>query len=141
MSHQTPKTNFLPLLPLEIHSQTKKISPSTNKMTQHGSEPRTETTPSSGHQDRNKTSPGLSHGAVDQGNEHPTATTAKETTSGITTEVNELLKTSSWPIPHAREYQKHAWHSSVLGMEAKVKDEWGFSSANVSRSHTPNPVC
>ncbi|EMD90723.1 hypothetical protein COCC4DRAFT_30002 [Bipolaris maydis ATCC 48331] len=157
MSHQTPKTNFIPLLPVEIHSQTKKASPLINKMTQQGSEPRTETAPSSGHQDRNQTSPGLSHGIVGQGkydypspkatvlfsqsSEHPTTMMAEDKTSGMTTEVNELLKTSSWSLPHAREYQKHAWHSSVLGMEAKVKDEWGFSSASVSRSHTPKPVC
>ncbi|EUC30432.1 hypothetical protein COCCADRAFT_39343 [Bipolaris zeicola 26-R-13] len=157
MSHQTQKTNFIPLLPVEIHSQTKKVSPPINKITQQGCEPRTEITPSSQHQDRNQTSPSLSHGVVDQGkydylflkanvlfsqsSEHTTETMPKEKASGITTEVNELLKTSSWSIPHAHEYQKHAWHSSVLGMEAKVKDEWGFSSANASRSHTPNPIC
>jgi hypothetical protein len=49
-------------------------------------------------------------------------------------------KTSNtpWLMPHAVEYQKHAWYSSQLGMgDKKVKDEWGFSSASVSRSHTP----
>jgi hypothetical protein len=46
--------------------------------------------------------------------------------------------TSPWLMPHAVEYQKHAWYSSQLGMsDKKVKDEWGFSSASVSRSHTP----
>ncbi|EUC51072.1 hypothetical protein COCMIDRAFT_293 [Bipolaris oryzae ATCC 44560] len=157
MSHQTPKTNFIPLLPVETHSQTKKVLPLITKTTQNDSEPNTETGPSSRHHNRTQTISGISHEIVDQGkydypsfkanmlfsqsSERSTSDITEEKTSGITPEVNELLKTGSWSIPHAHEYQKHAWHSSVLGMEAKVKDEWGFSSASVSRSHTPNPVC
>jgi|TARA_R110002003_G_scaffold117_12_gene10399 hypothetical protein len=37
------------------------------------------------------------------------------------------------------EDQKRAWHYSSLGMGIKhVPDEWGFSSAAVSRSHSPS---
>lgn len=43
-----------------------------------------------------------------------------------------------WLVPHAEEHQKHVWYSSQLGIGNKeVKDEWGFSSASVSRSHSP----
>ena len=46
----------------------------------------------------------------------------------------------AWSVPHAVEHQKHALYASMLGMgAAKVKDEWGFSSASASRSHTPKP--
>lgn len=44
-----------------------------------------------------------------------------------------------WLVPHISEYQKHAWHTSSLGMcSQKVKDEWGFHSTSVSRSHSPS---
>lgn len=44
-----------------------------------------------------------------------------------------------WLVPHISEYQKHAWHISSLGMSSqKVKDEWGFHSTSVSRSHSPS---
>jgi hypothetical protein len=47
---------------------------------------------------------------------------------------------SSSPVHHAVEYQKHLWYTSVLpyGMGSDIKGDWGFSSASVSRSHSPN---
>jgi hypothetical protein len=47
---------------------------------------------------------------------------------------------NSSPVHHAVEYQKHLWYTSVLpyGMGSDIKDDWGFSSASVSRSHSPN---
>jgi hypothetical protein len=43
-----------------------------------------------------------------------------------------------WLVPHGYEHQKHDWYYVSLGMGTKyVHDEWGFSSANVSRSHSP----
>lgn len=45
---------------------------------------------------------------------------------------------ATWLTPHLNEHQKHNWHYKSLGMGDKhVHDEWGFSSANVSRSHSP----
>jgi hypothetical protein len=45
---------------------------------------------------------------------------------------------ATWLTPHVNEHQKHNWHYKSLGMgEKHVHDEWGFSSANVSRSHSP----
>jgi hypothetical protein len=44
-----------------------------------------------------------------------------------------------WLVPHTAECQKRIWHSSSLGIGTKhVVDVWGFSSASVSRSHSPN---
>lgn len=47
---------------------------------------------------------------------------------------------NSWMTPHVHEQQKHTWHCSALGMGKKhVHDEWGFSSASVSRANSPMP--
>jgi hypothetical protein len=62
----------------------------------------------------------------------------EETYTTNTTEVCDKLSASPWSVPHVLEHQKHTWYGSMLGMDVrKVKDEWGFSSATVSRAHTP----
>ncbi|KAF1917561.1 hypothetical protein BDU57DRAFT_513881 [Ampelomyces quisqualis] len=44
---------------------------------------------------------------------------------------------TNWLTPHVHENQKHNWHYGSLGIGNKhVHDEYGFSSANVSRSHS-----
>jgi hypothetical protein len=69
----------------------------------------------------------------------PTSTGEEPRASGDEN-VSQHLETRPWPVPHAVEHQKHSWYGSMLGMGAiKVKDEWGFSSTSVSRSHTPDP--
>lgn len=51
----------------------------------------------------------------------------------------EEIEQVSWQAPHTVEQQKRMWYYSSLDMGAKhVVDEWGFSSASVSRSHSPN---
>lgn len=45
-----------------------------------------------------------------------------------------------WMTPHVHEQQKHSWHCDTLGMETRhVHDDWGFSSAGVSRAASPKP--
>ena len=59
--------------------------------------------------------------------------------AGENKQESEKLTANPWPVPHAVEHQKHVWYGSMLDMGAsKVKDKWGFSSASVSRAHTPN---
>jgi len=51
----------------------------------------------------------------------------------------EQMTKPLWLSPHVMEHQKRIWYYSSLGMgEKHVQDEWGFSSANVSRSHSPS---
>ena len=65
-----------------------------------------------------------------------------ETQPSITmnsTRGREPMANSAWLVPHVTEHQKHTWHYSSLEMGAKhVQDDWGFSSASVSRSHSPS---
>ncbi|KAG9190071.1 hypothetical protein G6011_08159 [Alternaria panax] len=65
--------------------------------------------------------------------------TGEEIHAGENTQGGEKLVARPWPVPHAVEHQKHALYGSMLGMgAAKVSDKWGFSSATVSRAHTPD---
>lgn len=150
MSHQTPHTNFIRLLPAETHTQAGKVSPPTNKTSQDrctsciqkedeaaSSEPQgwKQTRSEPGHEavdDKNHGIPSLNVPAMlYQSSEHPTEKIE---------EGGERPMPGHWPVPHAAENQKHAWYSSMLGIQGKVKDEWGFSSASASRSHTPTPT-
>jgi hypothetical protein len=43
-----------------------------------------------------------------------------------------------WLSPHTVEHQKRLWYHESLGMGTpRVGDDWGFSSASVSRSQSP----
>ena len=73
---------------------------------------------------------------VDQ---RPITIAGQDVHAGENKQGNEKLTAHPWPVPHAVEHQKHVWYGSMLDMGAsKVKDKWGFSSASVSRSHTPD---
>lgn len=156
MSHQTANTNFIRLLPVEPQ-RSAKVSPPTNKTSQHrcascmqreaaSSEPQdwkpTQHIPDPEREDhRNDDIPSLNiAGLYPQLNQHPTTKTNEETHLVKSAAIGERLAPGPWSVPHASENQKHAWYSSMLGIEAKVKDEWGFSSASASRSHTPSKM-
>lgn len=73
---------------------------------------------------------------VDQ---RPITIAEQDVHAGENKQGSEKLTAHLWPVPHAVEHQKHVWYGSMLDMGAsKVKDKWGFSSASVSRSHTPD---
>jgi hypothetical protein len=49
------------------------------------------------------------------------------------------MSRQQWLSPHVMEHQKRDWYNTSLGMgEKHVQDAWGFSSASVSRSHSPS---
>jgi hypothetical protein len=77
--------------------------------------------------------PPLSHAQIPQ----PTMQVVKDTDAGASMDGWEKSESRAWPVPHAVEYQKHAWYASMISIGGEVKDEWGFSSAGVSRSHSP----
>ena len=155
MSSPTTNSNFIRLLPAETNVRSEKASPPTNKTSEHrcASCMQREAASPEPH-DHEQAQNGLSHGAVDhkkydmpslnvnalfsQSSQYPTAKMGGEAHSVM--ESGERLVPGHWSVPHAPENQKHAWYSSMLGIEAKVKDEWGFSSASASRSHTPNKI-
>jgi hypothetical protein len=73
---------------------------------------------------------------VDQ---RPITIAEQDVHAGENKQGSEKLTAHPWPVPHAVEHQKHVWYGSMLGMgTSKVQDKWGFSSASVSRSHTPD---
>ena len=73
---------------------------------------------------------------VDQ---RPTTTAGQDIHADENKQESEKLTAHPWPVPHAVEHQKHVWYGSMLDMGAsKVRDKWGFSSASVSRAHTPD---
>ena len=78
--------------------------------------------------------PSLSHAHIPQ----PTMQVVKETDAGAIMDGCEKSASRAWPVSPAVEYQKHAWYASMIGIGGEVKDEWGFSSASVSRSHSPS---
>ncbi|KAF1839285.1 hypothetical protein BDW02DRAFT_234097 [Decorospora gaudefroyi] len=72
-------------------------------------------------------------------NRDSTTRTEEGTDASSNMNCEKLGTNNTWSVPHAVEYQKHAWYGALLGMGSKkVKDDWGFSSASVSRSHSPN---
>ncbi|RYN19428.1 hypothetical protein AA0115_g10773 [Alternaria tenuissima] len=71
--------------------------------------------------------------------QRPITTAGQDVHAGENKQESEKLTANPWPVPHAVEHQKHVWYGSMLGMgTSKVQDKWGFSSASVSRSHTPD---
>jgi hypothetical protein len=73
------------------------------------------------------------------------ANTSRQDTALVTNSHPNLISTnksaaseSIWLVPHVAEHLKHTWYRSSLGMGSKrIQDQWGFSSANPSRSQSP----
>lgn len=75
----------------------------------------------------------------DDDNQRPTTIAGQDVHAGENKQESGKLTANPWLLPHAIEHQKHVWYGSMLGMgTSKVQDKWGFSSASVSRSHTPD---
>jgi hypothetical protein len=75
----------------------------------------------------------------DDDDQRPITTAGQDVHAGENKQESEKLTAHPWPVPHAVEHQKHVWYGSMLGMgTSKVQDKWGFSSASVSRSQTPD---
>ncbi|USP78107.1 hypothetical protein yc1106_05381 [Curvularia clavata] len=148
MSQQTPHSNFIRLLPAETHTQSGQVSPPTNKTSEHRcTSCAQKEAASSESQDRKQSRNEPSHEAVDHKNDGIPSLNLPEMFSQSSQHPTEKMEEGGerpilgqWSVPHAHENQKHAWYSSMLGIQGKVKDEWGFSSASASRSHTPTPT-